>query len=187
MVIRYLSSTYILVFIKSCLLQNRLYLSLVALLVLLISATDGRLPFRFRFRDSVPAKRSYVSLQCRGEYDPSRFAQLDGICEDCYNLYREPEVHSLCRYSLIRHQTRKSENNPFSSVKIGKIASVLTLSNNACNLCYLKRSPNSIQIWSKSLAKRRSDEPGPTLIILRFLTQSLVFSCDVIHVFPFCS
>ena len=115
MVIRYLSSTYILVFIKSCLLQNRLYLSLVALLVLLISATDGRLPFRFRFRD-IPAKRSYTSLQCRGEYDPSRFAQLDGICEDCYNLYREPEVHSLCRYSLIRHQTRKSENNPFTSL-----------------------------------------------------------------------
>ena len=116
MVIRYLSSTYILVFIKSCLLQNRLYLSLVALLVLLISATDGRLPFRFRFRDSVPAKRSYVSLQCRGEYDPSRFAQLDGICEDCYNLYREPEVHSLCRYSLIRHQTRQSEDNSFTSL-----------------------------------------------------------------------
>ena len=33
-------------------------------------------------------------------YDPSIFAQLDGICEDCYNLYRSPEVHGLCRYLL---------------------------------------------------------------------------------------
>jgi len=87
--------------------MNRLYLSLVAvLLVLLISSTDGRLPFRFRFRD-IPAKRSYTSLQCRGEYDPSRFAQLDGICEDCYNLYREPEVHSLCRKDCFSSDTFK--------------------------------------------------------------------------------
>merc|ERR1719219_3302970 len=70
-------------------------------------------PFRFRFRAfpessgssrlMSPAnrfrfhKRSYVELQCRGMYDPSIFAQLDGICDDCYNLYREPEVHGMCR------------------------------------------------------------------------------------------
>ena len=74
-------------------------------------------PFRFRFRafpessNLVPnvnsnqgfrfhQKRSYGDLDCGGMYDPSIFAQLDGICEDCYNLYRSPEVHGLCRYLL---------------------------------------------------------------------------------------
>ena len=47
--------------------------------------------------------------------------------------------------------------NPKFIVYAGKIALVLTLSSNACNLYYLKRSPNSMRIWSEPLAKRRSD------------------------------
>ncbi|XP_074042223.1 ion transport peptide isoform X2 [Leptinotarsa decemlineata] len=43
------------------------------------------------------AKRSFFDLQCRGVYDKSIFARLDRICVDCYNLFREPSVHSLCR------------------------------------------------------------------------------------------
>ncbi|CAH1163333.1 unnamed protein product [Phaedon cochleariae] len=42
-------------------------------------------------------KRSFFDLQCKGVYDKSIFARLDRICEDCYNLFREPSVHSLCR------------------------------------------------------------------------------------------
>nr|CAH7744101.1 unnamed protein product [Callosobruchus chinensis] len=42
-------------------------------------------------------KRSFADLRCRGVYDKSIFARLDRICEDCYNLFREPSIHSLCR------------------------------------------------------------------------------------------
>ncbi|XP_019869743.1 ion transport peptide isoform X2 [Aethina tumida] len=42
-------------------------------------------------------KRSFHAIECQGVYDKSIFARLDRICEDCYSLFREPEVHSLCR------------------------------------------------------------------------------------------
>lgn len=44
-------------------------------------------------------KRSFFEIQCKGVYDKSIFARLDRICEDCYNLFREPQLHSLCRYA----------------------------------------------------------------------------------------
>ena len=43
------------------------------------------------------SKRSFFDIQCKGVYDKSIFARLDRICEDCYNLFREPQLHSLCR------------------------------------------------------------------------------------------
>ncbi|XP_076752940.1 ion transport peptide isoform X2 [Xylocopa sonorina] len=42
-------------------------------------------------------KRSFIDIQCKGIYDKSIFARLDRICEDCYNLFREPQLHQLCR------------------------------------------------------------------------------------------
>ena len=36
--------------------------------------------------------------ECRGRYDPAIYTTLDNICEDCYNLYKEPDIHSMCRY-----------------------------------------------------------------------------------------
>ncbi|XP_043285211.1 crustacean hyperglycemic hormones 7 isoform X2 [Venturia canescens] len=41
-------------------------------------------------------KRSFMQLQCKGIYDGSIFARLDRICEDCYYLFREPTLHTLC-------------------------------------------------------------------------------------------
>merc|ERR1712115_320763 len=38
-----------------------------------------------------------VPDECRGKYDTSIYTQLDNICEDCYNLYKEPDVHQFCR------------------------------------------------------------------------------------------
>jgi hypothetical protein len=46
-------------------------------------------------------KRSFFEIQCKGVYDKSIFARLDRICEDCYNLFREPQLHSLCRYTSL--------------------------------------------------------------------------------------
>ncbi|XP_065167815.1 ion transport peptide isoform X2 [Atheta coriaria] len=42
-------------------------------------------------------KRSFFDIQCKGVYDKSIFARLDRICEDCYNLFRETNLHSSCR------------------------------------------------------------------------------------------
>ncbi|XP_076282755.1 ion transport peptide isoform X2 [Lasioglossum baleicum] len=49
-------------------------------------------------------KRSFIDIQCKGIYDKSIFARLDRICEDCYNLFREPQLHQLCRQSCFGTQ-----------------------------------------------------------------------------------
>ncbi|XP_049877125.1 CHH-like protein isoform X1 [Pectinophora gossypiella] len=43
------------------------------------------------------ARRSFFNLQCKGVYDAAIFARLDRICDDCYTLFREPQLYSLCR------------------------------------------------------------------------------------------
>ncbi|CAD1474009.1 unnamed protein product, partial [Heterotrigona itama] len=50
-------------------------------------------------------KRSFIDIQCKGIYDKSIFARLDRICEDCYNLFREPQLHQLCR--LLQRMLRR--------------------------------------------------------------------------------
>lgn len=42
-------------------------------------------------------KRSFAGLGCLGVYDKAKFARLDRVCEECYQLYREPDIHSACR------------------------------------------------------------------------------------------
>ena len=42
-------------------------------------------------------KRSFYDIQCKGIYDKTIFARVDQICEDCYNIFREPKLHTLCR------------------------------------------------------------------------------------------
>lgn len=42
-------------------------------------------------------KRSFSGLGCLGTYDKSKFARLDRICEECYQMYREPDIHNTCR------------------------------------------------------------------------------------------
>ena len=34
---------------------------------------------------------------CGVDMPLSVFTRLDGICDDCYDLYKRPEVYSLCR------------------------------------------------------------------------------------------
>ena len=43
------------------------------------------------------SKRSFFDINCRNVYDKSIYARLDRVCQDCYNLYRDPELHALCR------------------------------------------------------------------------------------------
>uniref|UniRef100_A0A8D8RWE2 Ion transport peptide n=1 Tax=Cacopsylla melanoneura TaxID=428564 RepID=A0A8D8RWE2_9HEMI len=48
------------------------------------------------------SKRSFFDIQCKGVYDKSIFARLDRICEDCYDLFRAPQIHTLCRQKCFR-------------------------------------------------------------------------------------
>jgi len=51
------------------------------------------------------SKRSFFDINCKGTYDARIYARLEIICQDCYNLYREPELLSLC--------TAECFNTPF--------------------------------------------------------------------------
>ena len=41
--------------------------------------------------------QSYMELSCDGAYDRQLFSRLERVCDDCYNLYKEPQVHGMCR------------------------------------------------------------------------------------------
>ena len=52
----------------------------------------------------VGRSRTYVQLRCGGIYDQQIFAKLEKVCDDCFNLYKDPEVHGLCRYTIFKNQ-----------------------------------------------------------------------------------
>ena len=68
----------------------------------------SQIPLQVQMRPPQPAvhhnlwrephrKRNHEDLQCRGLYDRRLLTQLERICEDCYNLFKDPEVHGFCR------------------------------------------------------------------------------------------
>ncbi|CAB4066568.1 unnamed protein product [Lepeophtheirus salmonis] len=69
-----------------------------------IGSSEGPMTSYFA---GIKDKRNYVDLQCRGMYDQGMFAQLDRICEDCYNLYKDAEVHGFCRSDCFSSHTFK--------------------------------------------------------------------------------
>lgn len=63
------------------------------------------------------SKRSFFDIQCKGVYDKTIFARLDRVCEDCYNLFREPQLHTLCRFaSSLSRPVRPVTRNPSRSL-----------------------------------------------------------------------
>ena len=70
--------------------------------------------------------------ECRGRYDTAIFTTLDNICEDCYNLYKEPDIHSMCRSD--DESQRLKQFNFFHFP--GLTASVLATFNTVFRLCY---------------------------------------------------
>jgi len=42
-------------------------------------------------------RSSFLDIQCHGAFNKSIYAKLNTICDDCYELYKEPELHGLCR------------------------------------------------------------------------------------------
>ncbi|CAG2165862.1 unnamed protein product [Oppiella nova] len=49
-------------------------------------------------------KRTFAGLGCLGIYDKAKFARLDRVCEECYQLYREPDLHTSCRQDCFRNE-----------------------------------------------------------------------------------
>ncbi|KAL1470407.1 hypothetical protein MTO96_040457 [Rhipicephalus appendiculatus] len=45
-------------------------------------------------------KRSFHELGCRGNFEQSYLARLERVCEECYQLYQNPEAYNLCRYTV---------------------------------------------------------------------------------------
>ncbi|KAH0952956.1 hypothetical protein HN011_010814 [Eciton burchellii] len=68
-----------------------------SLMLLLISSCIGLGADAATLNGHPLGKRSFFDIQCKGVYDKSIFARLDRICEDCYNLFREPQLHMLCK------------------------------------------------------------------------------------------
>ncbi|XP_054724453.1 crustacean hyperglycemic hormone-like [Uloborus diversus] len=52
----------------------------------------------------VLTKRSFVQQGCMGMFDRSKFARLDSVCEECYELYREPDVSVICRSECFKNR-----------------------------------------------------------------------------------
>lgn len=49
-------------------------------------------------------KRSFLELGCRGNFEQSYLARLERVCEECYQLYREPQVYNLCRDNCFKNE-----------------------------------------------------------------------------------
>jgi len=81
------------------------------------------------------SKRSYFDINCKGLYDKSIFARLDRICQDCYSLYREPELHTLCRWKHF-YFIFKNELTNFLSSSLGAFLEKwgLYLNKTRCNI-----------------------------------------------------
>lgn len=63
-------------------------LALILVLVPLITA----LPHH-----SLEKRDTFFDIECKGVFNKSIFFRLDRICEDCYLLFREPQVHTQCK------------------------------------------------------------------------------------------
>ena len=50
---------------------------------------------RIDIKNRFSTKKS-LSAKCRGLYNPQAYYKLVNICRDCFNLFKEPEVYSLC-------------------------------------------------------------------------------------------
>lgn len=74
---------------------------------------QGLLSHLVQAKRSVPADpnvrkrsgQSYMELSCDGAYDRQLFSRLERVCDDCYNLYKEPQVHGMCRSDCFGSET----------------------------------------------------------------------------------
>ncbi|CAL1264868.1 unnamed protein product [Larinioides sclopetarius] len=44
-----------------------------------------------------PWEETFRSVGCKGKYDKYKMAHLERICDECYELYKEQDIHLDCR------------------------------------------------------------------------------------------
>uniref|UniRef100_T1DFN0 Putative crustacean chh/mih/gih neurohormone family n=1 Tax=Psorophora albipes TaxID=869069 RepID=T1DFN0_9DIPT len=71
--------------------SRNLALSL-ALIIALVPLAAVALPHH-----SVAKRSSFFDIDCKGQFNKAIFYRLDRICEDCYSLFREPQILSFCK------------------------------------------------------------------------------------------
>ncbi|XP_050075920.1 ion transport peptide-like isoform X1 [Anopheles maculipalpis] len=75
--------------IKMC--SRNLAISL-ALIIALVPLSTVALPHH-----SIVKRSSFFDIECKGQFNKQIFYRLDRICEDCYSLFREPQILSFCK------------------------------------------------------------------------------------------
>lgn len=69
----------------------------LGLLVVMVVAVSARDLSSSQGGGHFLSKKSFSSIGCMGTHDRSKFARLDRICEECFQLYRDTEIHKSCR------------------------------------------------------------------------------------------
>lgn len=49
-------------------------------------------------------KRTFLELGCRGNFEQSYLARLERVCEECYQLFRDPEAYNRCRDNCFKNE-----------------------------------------------------------------------------------
>ncbi|XP_055603692.1 ion transport peptide-like isoform X1 [Uranotaenia lowii] len=64
----------------------------LALIIALVPLAAVALPHH-----NVSKRSLFFELECKGTFNKQIFYRLDRICEDCYSLFREPQILSFCK------------------------------------------------------------------------------------------
>ncbi|CAG0895675.1 unnamed protein product [Cyprideis torosa] len=72
------------------------YLLLVSLVLLSIPAK----PATGQPRPLSISKKSFQDLKCGGMFDKSMYVKLERVCDECFRLYMNPDIHSMCSFLI---------------------------------------------------------------------------------------
>ena len=76
------------------------FLMIAAIIIIVSISSLQSLPTRRIIRRN---KRGFAQLNCFGVNDRAKFASLNHVCEECYQLYRDQNLHKGCRYVFHPH------------------------------------------------------------------------------------
>ena len=48
-------------------------------------------------RLAIRASNSFQDSSCKGEVSVEGFSKLNKICNDCYDLYKSPDIYKFCK------------------------------------------------------------------------------------------
>lgn len=65
------------------------------------SAEESSSPVASLIRGRSLSKRANFDPSCTGVYDRELLGRLSRLCDDCYNVFREPKVATECRWGLL--------------------------------------------------------------------------------------